>query len=157
MSPGLRFNQLAGTLVTLLAVFPCAGCTYNRPYNFECFVNDEIYENGEVVATPTRANLCHRVTCIDGCLRSVADGCLEIWSTSGVCRPRGYVVVVGCLNFTCDQSANMVRTRAACEDNNGVCHNVGSTLVAHVLGKLRQCTCNIHDRYSMMLTCGRPT
>ncbi|BFZ00391.1 hypothetical protein BsWGS_03430 [Bradybaena similaris] len=154
MSPGLRFNQLAGMLVTLLVVFPCADLwewaeslqAFDQ-YD-SCDVNGHIYPHGEVIAGPTGYNNCIKQTCIDAVVEPAQEGCLDTRTSPRVCRPRGSFFTHACSTYTCDESNSVVKTRGLCQDNVGACHEPGTRFARWMLRTLyTNCTCEIEDDY----------
>ncbi|BFZ00392.1 hypothetical protein BsWGS_03431 [Bradybaena similaris] len=118
-----------------------------------CLFNNNIYEHGALISAPTLDSNCQRISCYNSEVRYSREGCVDVWTSSGICRPRGYVIVMGCSNFTCDESDTLVRTRAACRGSYGACHDVGSALSILWYGRRIQCICGIRDSYTTMYSC----
>ncbi|BFZ00396.1 hypothetical protein BsWGS_03435 [Bradybaena similaris] len=161
MSPGLRFNQLAGMLVTLLVVFPCADLwewaeslqAFDQ-YD-SCDVNGHIYPHGAVIAGPTGHNNCIKQTCIDAVVEPAQEGCLDTTESPHICRSHDEVFTHACITYTCTSQNSLIWTRALCLDANGNCRQPGTTFSRWTRGGefSNNCTCAVYPGVDVFYTC----
>ncbi|BFZ00393.1 hypothetical protein BsWGS_03432 [Bradybaena similaris] len=154
MSPGLRFNQLAGMLVTLLVVLLCAdlessdslagGLVKRQPGNSGCIVDGADYTNGTIFNSTF--SHCVKYVCNDGYAELHEEGC----ELGGRCYPVDSIFGCDtCTTYYCNKRTENGTTRyrslivgSLCQDDQGACLLPGSKLNKTFNGQLyTQCSC----------------
>ncbi|BFZ00377.1 hypothetical protein BsWGS_03416 [Bradybaena similaris] len=150
MSPCLRFNQLAGMLITLLAVFVCAVFAPDP-----CYTINTRYEHGADITTAIIENFCHRVSCDDGAFIATREGCLDTTVSPHICRSQDDVFTHACITYTCTPQNSLIWTSALCLDANGNCRQPGTTFSRWTrLGEFsNNCTCVVYPGVDVVYTC----